>query len=127
MPIRSGGMVPFASPASCIANWQPIDAELDGPGHRVERPAVRLFDERLGGEVADLAGHLRGERERVDAGDGADTAECRRASADQNAAGPDPIGLITPNPVSTVRREWVVMSVTRLDLTITRPHRSIRR
>jgi hypothetical protein len=36
------------------------------------------------------------------------------ASADQNAAGPVPIGLITPNPEKTVRRVVVVVvSVTR--------------
>ena len=40
------------------------------------------------------------------------------ASADQNAAGPDPIGLMTPNPVSTVRREVVVLSVKRWSLRI---------
>src|SRR5580704_11856661 len=34
----------------------------------------------------------------------------------QNATGPAPIGEITPNPVSTVRRELVVMSITRVGI-----------
>src|SRR5689334_20256758 len=41
----------------------------------------------------------------------------------QKASGPDPIGLMTPNPVSTVRRELVVMSVTRLGLAVAEPRR----
>src|SRR5262245_6749219 len=46
----------------------------------------------------------------------------RRVS--QNAAGVDPIGLRTPNPVNTARRELVAMSVTRWGPGSVRPDRA---
>ncbi len=112
-PIRSGGTLPFDSPALATASCEPIT-----PNSTVR--AIDLSSLRyLVSAIIDLATKPC-TSPAIDVGSSeASSSEIVRTPlvparrACQNASGVEPMGLRTPNPVSTVRRELLTIAATR--------------